>query len=234
MTTIPDIAFFDMDGTLFQPIRTENGKIAESLWSIIPIYLGPEAQMKQREMYQTWDNNGYENYIEWVKNTLTMHAEQGLTKETFEAAVNAAEYRIGLPETFKRLNENDVVTAIITGGFKKQAERVQRVHNIDHVFAACEYYWNDEGEIDGWNIIPTDNKDKVTFARIIAEEHGTSLKDCAFVGDGKNDVWIAERVGTSIAYDADPSMKQASDYILNPDDGATFEQVSRILLPEEE
>ncbi len=222
-----------MDGTLFQPIQEErNGTIARSLWTVIASKISSEALERQRTLHQTWSNGGFHSATEWTQKTLNMHAEEGITQDIFEEALATAEYRNGVKETFQQLNDAGVTTAIITGGFKEQAEQAQRELDIDHIISACEYYWADDGSLEGWNTIPTGTRQKETFARIFAEEHNTSLKHCSFVGDGKNDVWIADQVGTSIAYDAVPELKEASDYIFSTDNGHTFDDILPIIIPQ--
>jgi phosphoserine phosphatase len=46
--------------------------------------------------------------------------------------------------------------------------------------------------------------------RLIAIEHGIAEFDCAFVGDGKNDVQLAQEVGFSVAFNAQEELRKVA------------------------
>lgn len=44
------------------------------------------------------------------------------------------------------------------------------------------------------------------------KEHGLAPEECAFVGDGKNDVALARVVGVSVAFNGDPELREVSTH----------------------
>lgn len=211
-----ELAVFDIDGTLFKrTIEGSDGDIARSVWSLIAKRLGDSAMEQQKAMYEKWQRDEYAGYGEWVDATAGMHRDRGLTQEQFEQAVADTEYRDGVIETFEQLEARGVRTAAVSGGFKAQAERVQHELGIDHAAAACEYVWDEDGELAYWNLLPVDYTGKLRYVELLADCYGLSLEECAFVGDGTNDTIVAQAVGTSVACDAVPEMEAACDHALD-------------------
>ena len=48
--------------------------------------------------------------------------------------------------------------------------------------------------------------------QMLIEEYGYSKKECAFIGDGDNDVELAKAVGISIAFNASEKLRACSKY----------------------
>jgi phosphoserine phosphatase len=91
---------------------------------------------------------------------------------------------------------------------------------IDHTFAACEYFFDQSsGRLVHWNLIPCDYEGKVDFMRLMMREYGISPADCAFIGDGVNDVPIAKEVGLSIAFNAAGELQEAATHSINQPEG---------------
>jgi phosphoserine phosphatase len=66
--------------------------------------------------------------------------------------------------------------------------------------------------VEHFNLLPTDEIGKLVFMSHLADEYGVNLQDCIFVGDGKNDVHLAKKVGTSIAFNAQKELIDASTF----------------------
>ena len=92
---------------------------------------------------------------------------------------------------------------------------------MTHAYAAADLFWDREGKLIHWNILPSDYEGKVDFVRLLIREYRLSSSDCAFVGDGKNDAYVARQVGISFAYRAHPALKAAATH--------TIENFSEIL-----
>jgi phosphoserine phosphatase len=90
---------------------------------------------------------------------------------------------------------------------------------IDHAFAACEYFWNESGKLLHWNLLPCDYEGKLDFMQLIIKEHGLTAGECAFVGDGRNDINFAKAVGLSIAFNAAAELQEASSHSINQESG---------------
>jgi phosphoserine phosphatase len=214
------LIFFDMEGTIFRKvIKTSKGDTAPSAWSLIAKHLGQKAHDEEDATKDRWSNGGYQGYVEWMEDTISIHKKYGLNEKFFNDVMSRIEFYPGVKETFDYLRRNGYRTALISGGFKAQADRAQKELKIDHSFAACEYFWDDSGNLLHWNLLPCDYKGKVDFMLLIMKEHGLTQEECAFVGDGKNDVFLAKVVGTSIAFNADEKLQQAATHSINQEEG---------------
>jgi len=210
------LIFFDMEGTLFKKtIKFAKGNTAPSAWTLIAKHLGEKALAEEDITKDKWNNGKYSGYVEWMEETISIHKKYGLTKNFFDNVMNSIDYHNGVKETFKELNKKEYITALISGGFKAQADRAQKDLKIKHSFAACEYFWNKNGTMLHWNLLPCDYEGKVDFMKLIMKEHGLSPEECAFVGDGKNDIFLAKEVGTSISFNGPEELQRISTHSIN-------------------
>jgi len=214
------LVFFDMEGTLFKKaIRFSKGNTAPSAWTLIARRLGEEAGGEEDATKNKWNAGEYKGYVEWMEDTIRIHQKYGLTKSFFDKVMRSVEYHDGVRETFRELRARGYKTALISGGFKAQADRAQRDLRINHSFAACEYFWNKNGKLDWWNLLPCDYAGKIDFMKLIMNEHGLKPEQCAFVGDGKNDIPFAQAVGLSIAFNGAPELQKVCTYSVNQREG---------------
>jgi phosphoserine phosphatase len=214
------LIFFDMEGTIFKKLsKSSFGNTTPSAWSAISRHLGQKAVQEEEKTKEKWTNGEYKGYVEWMEDTISIHKKYGLTKIFFEKVMNSVNYNKGVKETFEVLNKKGYITAVITGGFKAEADRAQIDLKIDHSFAACEYFWDSKGKVIHWNLLPCDYEGKVKFMKLIMEEHGLKKQECAFVGDGKNDVFLAKEVGLSIAFNAPQKLQKVSTWSINQKQG---------------
>lgn len=151
MASKNSIVFTDMEGTLFtkSPIEVR-GKVSPSMWAMIPALLGPEAQRVADEGCRKWNESEFAGYVEWVDYAANNYKTHGLMRAQFEEILRSLDYHPGVRETFAALREK-YRTALISGGFKAQAEIAQRDLKLDHALAACELYWDDAGNLEHWN-----------------------------------------------------------------------------------
>ncbi|MBW2982893.1 HAD-IB family phosphatase [Candidatus Woesearchaeota archaeon] len=214
------LVFCDMEGTLFKKLyKDSKGNTAPSSWELLAEHLGPEAHAKDEATKDTWNRGGFAGFVEWMEASIKIHKEYGLTKEFFQNVMSSIQYNPGVKEAFEEFKRRGYKTALISGGFKAQADRAQRDLKIDHSFAACEYFWNEKGEVEHWNLLPCDYEGKVDFMKLIMREHELTAEECAFIGDGKNDIPLARAVGTSIAFNAAPELQQVTTYAVNQPEG---------------
>jgi len=126
----------------------------------------------------------------------------------------------GAREAIDLFHQHGAITAIVTGGFKELADRIQRRYKIHHALAGCEYFFHPvTRRLDHWNLLPADYKGKTYFIKAILREYNISRKDCAFIGDAKNDVSVAREVGISIAFNAQPELKEVCTYVIDQNQG---------------
>jgi phosphoserine phosphatase len=217
---IPTIWFFDMEGTILRKdYELDNGKVAPSAWTVLAKSLGEDCYREEEETKDKWLNGEYKGYLDWMKDTILIHKKYGMSRETLEYVVSIAEFHDGVDELFNWLREQGVITALITGGFKALADKVQRRLKIDHALSGCEYFFDGYGNIEFFNLLPSDHEGKLSFMRQVLFEHGLSAQDSVFIGDGKNDVFLAEHAGTSIAFNAQRELKDIATFSVEHEQG---------------
>ncbi|MBT3407020.1 HAD-IB family phosphatase [Candidatus Woesearchaeota archaeon] len=214
------LVFFDMEGTIFKKVyKDAKGNTAPSAWCLLAEHLGEQALKDEEINKDKWNNKEYAGYVEWMEDTIRIHKKYGLDKEFFENVINQIEYHPGVKETFLELKKRGIRTSLISGGFKAQSDRAQKDLKINHAFAACEYFWDDDGKLLHWNLLPCDYEGKADFMELIIKEHGLKKNECAFVGDGKNDIFLAKEVGLSIAFNGPRELQDACTHSINQENG---------------
>lgn len=207
------ICFFDMEGTILEKnISLDNGKVAPSAWTALAKEISEECYIEEELTKDNWLDKKYGSYTEWMKDTVRIHIKHGMKEKHLLKIINSANFHNGADILFEFLKDEKVVTALISGGFKQLADLTQVRLKIDHAYSACEYFFDENGDVRHFNLLPTDETGKLVFMKHLAEEYGVSLSDCIFVGDGKNDVHLAREVGTSIAFNAQKELVDASTF----------------------
>lgn len=208
----PRIIFMDLEGTLLKKdYSLENGKVAPSAWTVLARRLGEDCYLEEERSKDKWLRGEYSGYVEWMRDTITIHKKYGLTRSVFDEVINSAELMPAAGGAVAEFKRCGCVTAIISGGFKASADIVQRQLKIDHALSGCDYFFDEHtGLIEHYNLLPSDEEGKVDFMRLIAKEHGVKESECAFVGDGKNDVSLAMTVGCSVAFNAQEELRRVS------------------------
>ncbi|MFH1433245.1 MAG: HAD-IB family phosphatase [archaeon] len=226
------LVFFDMEGTIFRKVvRNSFGNTAPSAWSLIGKSLGALAHDEEEMTKKRWTSGQYAGYVEWMEDTIRIYQKYGLLREQFEKVMSSIEYHPGVFETFIELRKRGIRTALISGGFKAQADRAQKDLKINHAFAACELFWDKDGNLLHWNLLPSDYEGKIDFMKLIMKEHGLKKSECAFVGDGKNDVALAKVAGISIAFNGDEMLVKASTHsIEQPEGEEDFLEILKFIL----
>lgn len=210
------IFFFDMEGTLLKKNSIlDNGKVAPSAWTVLAKEIGEECYLDEEKTKDLWIQKKYISYTQWMKDTLKIHIKHGMEKRHLEKIISMAELQDGAQELISAIRAEGSITALISGGFKELADVVQLSLKIDHAYSACEYFFDDDGRVVHFNLLPTDELGKFVFMEHLASEYNIKLNDCVFVGDGKNDVFLARRVGMSIAFNAQPELRSISTHAID-------------------
>ncbi|HGG9138772.1 TPA: HAD family hydrolase [Enterobacter hormaechei] len=215
------ICFFDMEGTLLEKnLSLDNGKVAPSAWTVLAKEISEACYIEEEKTKDLWLTNKYISYTQWMKETVEIQIKHGMNKTHLQTVLSQAKLQKGAVELIKFLKKKGYLTVLISGGFKELADLTQRKLKIDHAYSACEYFFNEYGSVEHFNLLPTDEEGKLVFMKHLASEYNSELESCIFVGDGKNDVFIAKNVGTSIAFNAQKELKDVATYIIdqeNPD-----------------
>ena len=199
----------DVEGTLFQtPIRLPGTLINSTIWQGVAHALGREAVREEVATHKRWRAGAYGNYLEWMKDTISIHRRHGLSRDLFQRVILSAQYSPGAVETLSRIDRSRYELVLISGGFRELAARAQRDLKITHAFAACEYLFGEDGRLESYNLLPCDFEGKIDFIRLMLREYDLSEDDWLFVGDGPNDVPIAKSAPVSVGYRAHPRLKR--------------------------
>jgi len=211
------LIFFDMEGPIFESGVVETrAKVSASLWTALAEHLGPKCLAEEDKTKQKWMKGKYRNYFEWMEDTLKIYQKYGLDQQFFNKVIKNAKYVSGVKETIKELRRRGYAIAMVTGGFKNLANRAVVELGIHHVYAAAELFFDEKTKkLASWNLLPTDYERKVDFMRVMMEEHGFTKEECAFVGDGVNDIPLAKAAGFSIAFNGRKELQAVADVAVN-------------------
>ncbi|MGM5531620.1 HAD family hydrolase [Mixta calida] len=212
------ICFIDMEGTILEKnIALDNGKVAPSAWTALAKEISEECYQEEELTKDLWLQGKYGSYTEWMKDTVRIHIKHGMRKEHLVRIMNATKFHDGADELFNFFREKNIITALISGGFKHLADLAQTKLFIDHAYSACEYFFDEDGKVMHFNLLPTDEVGKLVFMKHLADEYAANLSECIFIGDGKNDVHLAKMVGTSIAFNAQKELIDVSTFSIKQD-----------------
>jgi len=195
----------DVEGTIFQAKYKINGtEYASTMWQPLAHSLGDEAIAEELETHRKWDNKGYKNYLEWVKATFEIHKKHNLHKDAFNKLINNAEYNTGVVEFFEKLDRSKYVPILVSGGFVELIERAQKDLGIEYGAAACKYFFDDNsGLLSRCSLEPYDFDGKYDYVQAKFNVYGLDPdSDWVFIGDGKNDVDIANLAPLSFGINA--------------------------------
>lgn len=206
---------FDIEGTLFRThVRLPGTSIDSTIWQAIAKHLGTAAVDEEVETHRLWHEGKYRSYLDWMKATIQIHQRHGLSRESFGEIIASAEYNLGVREAIARIDRTRYTMAMISGGFRELAARVQRDLHIHHAFAACEYFFDNAGRLSSYNLLPCDFEGKIDFIMLMLRELGLDQDDWVFVGDGANDVPIARRARVSIGYRPHPKLREVVTHVI--------------------
>jgi phosphoserine phosphatase len=220
------LLFLDMEGTLVsaQNIKGRSNSAGTSLWSRLFHELGPEALAIDNLSVERWERGEYSGFVAWIEESVRLLKEFGLRRSLYLDCVENSPLNPGVAESLALVHKAGIRTAIVSGGFYDQARRIQVELGIHHAYAAVELYWNPDETIRHANIWPSDYAAKADYVELLRRECNVTREECAFVGDGKNDVAIAAHVGLSFAYQAHPELRSAATHVVED-----FLEIPRLL-----
>jgi phosphoserine phosphatase len=203
----------DIEGTLFRTdVSMPERSTDSAMWRRITRTLGPNAVEEEIATHVRSREGQYRGYLDWMKDTISIHQRQGLTADVFASLIKSAEYNPGVEQTLLAVDRERFEILLVSGGFRELAARVQADFKVRHAFAACEYIFGRDGSLTAYNLLPCDFVGKIEFVRLMLREYGLTPQDWLFVGDGPNDVPIAKAAPISVAYSACPELQAVATY----------------------
>ncbi|TMV49543.1 HAD family hydrolase [Paenibacillus mesophilus] len=207
---------FDVEGTIFKTkIRLPGTKLDSTIWQSLAYSLGASAIQEEINTHLKWERGLYKNYFEWMEETVVIHKKHKLSRSVFSKIINSAEYNNGVKEFFHCLDRNKYTPILISGGFQELAQRAQIDLNIKHSFTACQYFFSDNGELQFYNLLPSDFLGKVHFVKLMLKEYGLNEQEWIFVGDGKNDIEIVKSAPISVGFTPHKELEEIVDYSID-------------------
>jgi len=215
----PRLILMDLEGTLLEKaLHLDDGRVAPSTWTLIAERLGPCALAEEQATKDRWLSAGYNNYIEWMQDTIEIHRKHGLTCQLFSQVIDSVQEMPGAREAVQSFHQHGAITAIVSGGFKALADRIQASFGIHHALSACEYFFHPTtARLQHWNLLPSDYEGKVHFLEALLSNYNISRDECAFVGDGQNDVAVARAAGLSVAFNAQIELRHCCTTAIQQD-----------------
>lgn len=206
----------DVEGTIFKSeYKIDGSEYAPSMWQRIALELGEKAQKQELKTQHKWDNGEYEKYSDWVKETVKIHKDYGLTRRKFQdIIISKAEYMPGVEEFFRKLDRNKFIPILVSGGFEELAVRAAEELGIerDKIYASCNYVFDGAGKMVDAYIRPNYSEGKLAYIKNEIKNHNLDFeKDWIFIGDGKSDALIAEKAPKSFAINAHKEMRKKAD-----------------------
>ena len=206
----------DVEGTLFKTeIRLPGAGFYSTIWQAIARQLGTRAELEEIETHRKWKRGDYRGYVDWMKDTISIHMKYGLSRRVFDRIISSAKYTTGALRTLAQVDRRKYEIVLVSGGFRELALRAQRQLKIIHTFAACEYSFSKDGKLIDYNLIPSDFGGKVTLARLMLREYRLRSQDWIFVGDGPNDIQAAKAAPISVGYRPHENLVPFVTYTIN-------------------
>lgn len=193
------LIIFDMDGVIFK---------GENFWlDLHKKYGTTKIGKKLTKLYLKED---YDLLVKEVAGRLW----KGKDASPYFDLVKRRQYQPGIKEVFEFLHNIKIYTAIISSGPYHLAVRAQEELGIDKIFANRLIIKN--GKIEGNVDVKVKDSDKALTGKGLIDFYGLNSAQVVFVGDGDNDIELADLVGLPVAYNSSlKDLNKKSKLILN-------------------
>lgn len=182
---------FDLDGTLLRGL--------EFSWTLVWEYLDfPEAVRKAGMRRFITKKITYQEWCEWA---CEQFKQKGLKRTDFKKITEPIHVTKNLHEAIKILKKDGFIIGIISGGIDVFIhEKIPDAYELfDYIFIN-ELLFDGKGLIRGVRVTPYDFAGKALALEKMCKEHGYTIENSVFVGEGFNDDIVATKAGLSIAY----------------------------------
>lgn len=198
----------DVEGTIFKArYRIDGTDYASTMWQPLAKSLGEEAIERERLTHELWEKGHYPHYPAWVEDTIRIHKDFGLHKDTFHALIEGAEYMEGVREFFGQLDRREFLPVLISGGFQELIKRAQKDLGIKYGYGACEYFFDEtDGKLSWHSLKSCDFEGKYDSIKMLLRDN--DISEWIFIGDGKNDLHIAKKATLAIGINPHPLLAE--------------------------
>lgn len=185
---------FDLDGTLLRGYTYS--------WTLVWEYLKvpPEVSKAAMSKYLKGPRT-FKDYQAWCEHDLRHMKDRGLRRLDFKTITRTVSPTNNLREALRTLKNEGFVLAIISGGIDTFIdEKIPDAKELFDYICINRLHYDDQGVVSGIEATPFDFAGKAVALETICKEHGATLAQAVFVGEGNNDEIVANRAGLSIAY----------------------------------
>lgn len=204
------LAVFDLDGTIIGTIT--------NFWKFICEEHGCDMEKKE-QAYQNYYKNLI-TYDEWVTHDVGLWIEKGVTKQKLVDSIKKLEVMPGAIETIKELKKRGIKVGIISDSLDIALQCL--IPDSEELFddiMVNKLFFDDEGNISGWEPTPYGIEKKADGLKEIAKREGFDLKECVFVGDGRNDANAVRIAGLGISFNSSSEeLDKAADVVIKNKD----------------
>lgn len=142
---------------------------------------------------------------------------KGLDAAVLEAVYQRIELMPGAAELIGKLKQNNIKTAILSGGFAFFADRFAQRLGIDAVH--CNDLEISDNKLTGKTLGPVvDAQAKADHLMQLAMNWDIPIEQTVSVGDGANDLKAMAAAGLGIAFCAKPTVQEQADIAVNDKD----------------
>lgn len=190
-----------------------------SAWEVIAQEIGciDEDNALRRSYY-----NGEFDVRTWSFKSVELYKKYGLTRSLFrQLFATKMKPAVGALELLTELHRKKIKTAIISGSIKEVYEIFEKKFgvSVDFVRIAHQFDFDDNGFLSGGYFTNQDFEGKVGALKEICNTEGIDVEECAFVGNGTNDIPIFNTVGMSFAFNPEKQeVVENADVIIHNDD----------------
>jgi len=139
---------------------------------------------------------------------------EGLPEETLRRVAEEVPLTEGAQRLVATLKHFGYTTAIVSGGFVRVGEYLQRALGIDHVFANRLEMREGvaTGDVEG-DIV--DAEGKARLLRALCEREDIKLEQAIAIGDGANDLPMLDAAGLGVAFHAKAVVRETADHAIS-------------------
>lgn len=138
----------------------------------------------------------------------------GLTREEIANVFDRLTLTPGAKELIQVLKKLGYKIALISGGFQCLAEKFKKELEIDYAYANQLEY--NDNKTTGKIIAPIiDGQRKADLLEVIAQQEKIDLNQVIAIGDGANDVFMLQKAGLGIAFNAKQVVQDKADLAIN-------------------
>jgi phosphoserine phosphatase len=141
---------------------------------------------------------------------------KGASLEDIKKMIDEIPLVEGAEETIKELKKRGYIIATITGSFDIIANKIKDKLDLDYSFS--NFLHEKDGILTGEVSGPLVDGTKGDVLKKIIKMENISLKECAAVGDGANDISMLNKAGLGIAFNAKPILRENADIIIDDKD----------------